>query len=203
MYNVGILIWPNAEVLDFCGPFEVFRNTGDLSENEINVFIVAKTNEIVNCMGLQIKPNYTMEDCPNLDLLIIPGGNSQWAIKQDFILNWVSSQYPKVSHLLTVCTGALIIAKLGLITDGMIATTHQEGIPYLIDFSPNASIDPNARFTDNGKILTSGGISAGIDSSLYMVKKLWGEELANKVAVYMEYDWQIKTPVMKNPLSED
>lgn len=194
MFNVGILIWENAEVLDFCGPFEAFRNAARFAENDISVFTVSKTTDPVDAQGLSINPTYGFDNCSKLDILIIPGGNSSWMVKQDDYLQWIDDQSEGLQHILTVCTGALPVAKLGYLKEGMEATTHQEGMPYLQEMAPNAKVLQHARFTDNGKIIMSGGISAGIDSSLYLIMQLWGEELANKIATYMEYDWKFKKP---------
>ena len=199
-FNVGILIWENAEVLDFCGPFEVFRNASRMIEGiDMDVFIVSKETEPVNAQGMTIVPQYNFENCPGLNILIIPGGNSGWVIKQNEYLDWVMQQSSKLNLMLTVCTGALVPAQLGLITDGMDATTHQEGIPYLKKMAPTANVMPYVRFTDNERIVMSGGISAGIDGSLYTVKKLWDEDSAKSIARYMEYDWRITEPNTDDP----
>ncbi|MHA2502613.1 MAG: DJ-1/PfpI family protein [Candidatus Kariarchaeaceae archaeon] len=189
MTKVGILIYPKVEVLDFCGPFEVFRNVETVGKHPISIYTISERNEPIDAQGLSINPDHDFQTCPQLDILIVPGGNGRWLVEQAAYLEFVTRQTDAIQHLVSVCTGALLVAKAKLLEDGMAATTHMEGMEYLQELAPNARVLPDVRFTDNGKIIMSGGISAGIDSSLYLVKKLWGEQLARQIALYMEYDW--------------
>lgn len=191
--NVGIYLFNEVEVLDFAGPFEVFAITAELNKFELfNVFTFAEKPDTIKAVnGLQVVPDYYFENCPPLDILCLPGGNgTKREIEKPNVLDWLNNRQAKAEICFTVCSGARIIAKLGLL-DGLKVTTHHEVLSDLEKLAPLAKIDPNARFTDNGEILTSGGISAGIDLSLYLVEKLHGTEIVQKTRSYMEYgDWK-------------
>ncbi|MHA2249925.1 MAG: DJ-1/PfpI family protein [Candidatus Kariarchaeaceae archaeon] len=189
--NIGVLIWDGAEVLDFCGPFEVFNNVKLFVEDakKPNVFIIAEENHPINAQGLSINPSYSIIDCPPLHTLLVPGGASAEIVKNEKIVQWVAKQSNEVEYLLSVCTGALVFAKANLL-DNLVVTTHYSALDTLKELSPDARIDSSQRFHDNDHILTSAGISAGIDMSLHMVSKVWGEEIALKVTKYMEYFWK-------------
>ena len=190
--NVAIFIFDEVEVLDFAGPFEVFSVTSELNNYEpFNVFTVAeKPGAITTVNGLSVNPQYSFADCPRPDILILPGGvGSRAAANNARVLEWVKASFQQAEMVFSVCSGARILAKSGLL-DGLEATTHHEVIEELRGLAPTAVIQENARFIDNGRIMTSAGISAGIDLSLHVVSKLLGEALARKTAHYMEYDWQ-------------
>jgi len=189
MFNIGIFIYHLAEVLDFCGPYEVFRATSFAQEQaNIKVFIVAEEKVQVDAQGMLITPNYSFDDCPKLDILLIPGGVTMPLLENEKVLSWVGKQNDKLKHLLSVCTGALLLAKLQLL-EGLTITTHHGSLQRLAEMVPSATVDPTKRYIDSGKIMTSAGISAGIDMSLHVVAKLWGDNIAVQVAKYMEYDW--------------
>lgn len=190
--NVAILMFNDVEVLDFAGPFEVFSVTSQLNNNELfNVYLVAETlNPIQARNGLSINPDFTLSNCPTPNILIIPGGiGSRVTMNQPNILNWVQFQAEQAELVLSICTGSLILAKAGLL-DGLVATTHHQALDLLKEIAPQTTIVNNQRFVDNGKILTAGGISAGIDLSLYVITRLFGEEQTLKTAQHMEYDWK-------------
>jgi transcriptional regulator GlxA family with amidase domain len=190
--NVAIFIFDEVEVLDFCGPFEVFSVTGRRDgSNPFNVYTVAEEKRPVLARNeLSINPRYTFSDCPAPDILLIPGGfGTRREMNNGAVLDWVTRLSQNVEHLLSVCTGDLILAKAGLL-DGLSATTHHGAITLLQELAPKTKIEAEKRFIDNGKIIASAGISAGIDMSLYVVAKLLGKEQARETAKYMEYDWQ-------------
>lgn len=187
--NVGILIFNDVEVMDFCGPFEVFSVANRVSDNSVfKVFTIAeKKDAIYTRNDLSINPTYTINNCPKLDILIVPGGQgSRKEMNNKSILEWVKINYPSLELLLTVCTGALIVGRCNLL-DGMDVTTHHLSLELLKEIAPKANIVSHKRYVDNGKIILSGGISAGIDMSLYVVKKLLGEEVKSKTVKVMEY----------------
>ncbi len=190
--NVAILIFDDAEVLDFCGPFEVFSVTGRSdAEQPFRVYTVAeKRGPVLARNGLSVNPDYALAGCPRPDILIVPGGiGTRRAMKNPAILDWVKQRAGEVELLLSVCTGALVLAAAGLL-DGQRATTHRLGMELLAETAPTATLCPAERFVDNGRIITSAGISAGIDMSLYVVSRLLGREKAEETAYYMEYDWR-------------
>jgi len=197
--NVAILIFNDVEVLDFAGPFEVFSITGKRDNTDpFNVYTVAETTPILARNQLSINPHYLLGDCPPPDILIVPGGGGYHAdgtpygtrreINNQPLLDWIEQYSQKTEKLLSVCTGALLLAKLGLLKD-KVATTHQGAIDQLSEMLSAEQVHPEARIADNENIVLSGGISAGIDMSLYVVAKLLGLEAAQETAQYMEYDW--------------
>ncbi len=197
MKNIAILVFDDAEVLDFCGPFEVFSVTGQRDNlKPFNVYMVAADNTpVIARNNFSINPPYKLSNCPQPDILLIPGGfGTRREINNEALLNWVRERAGTAELLLSVCTGALILGKAGLL-DGLQATTHHGAIELLKEVAPKTEVRGSERIVDNGKIILSAGISAGIDMALYVVSKLLGEEQAQETASYMEYDWFPKTKV--------
>lgn len=191
--NVAIFIFNDVEVLDFAGPFEVFNVTSEeIKPAPFNVYTVAMTEDPVIARGkLSINPHFSIHNCPQPDILIIPGGWGTRALLNDeVLLNWVKSQAGSVEHLLSVCTGALVLAKAGLL-ENMPATTHHTAFDLFQELSPTTTIITDKRFVDIGKIVTSGGISAGIDMALYVVENLLGKDAVALTIKEMEYQWHL------------
>jgi transcriptional regulator GlxA family with amidase domain len=190
--RVAILIFDDVEVLDFCGPFEVFGVCGRYGPPPppFEVFTVAEVVRPISARnGLSVNPRYALSDSPPADIVLVPGGwGTRREMYNDRIVAWVREQSTKVELLLSVCTGALILGKAGLL-DGLEATTHAGAVELLREVAPRATLRPERRFVDNGRIITSAGISAGIDMSLHVVGRLLGAEAARDTARYMEYDW--------------
>jgi len=194
--NVAILIFDNVEPLDFAGPFEVFIS-GSNRGKDFSVYTVAENDGPVKAIGnLSINPSYTINTCPKPDILIVPGGwGSRKEMFNETITNWIKEVSTDVEILLSVCTGALILAKANLL-DGLKATTNRSAISELREVVPvSTEIIDGARYVDNGKIVLSAGVSAGIDASLYVVGKLLGEERAILAASIMEYDWKATSDI--------
>ncbi len=193
MYNVGIFLFNEVELLDFAGPYEVFSVASELNGYKLfKVFtITGDGNEIKSVNGLRVVPDYSFDDHPLVDVLIIPGGvGTKAEMGKDEVLCWVKKNYTSSRTTMSVCSGARILGKLGLL-DNKESATHHEVAEHLAQIAPKTRIKTGARFVDNGKILTSGGISAGIDLSLHLVQKLYGKSVADESAVYMEYgDWE-------------
>lgn len=197
--NVGILIFNDVEVLDFCGPFEVFGVT-DVRGGPapFEVYTVAEHDIIRARNSLSVNPHYTFSTCPIPDILIVPGGGgfdkdgnplgTRREIDNQVLLEWLAKTAQDAEFIFSVCTGALLLAKLGLLK-GLSATTHHSALDSLAPLEPSAIIKPDARWVDNGRIITSAGISAGIDASLHLVSRLLGQGVAQETATYMEYDW--------------
>jgi transcriptional regulator GlxA family with amidase domain len=187
--NTAILIFDDVEVLDFAGPFEVFSVTNELSGYSIlDVYTVAREKTPVTARnGLSVNPDYSIDEVPQADILIIPGGSgTRPLLQQHDVLSWISYSAHCADKVLSVCTGALLLAKVGLL-DGMKSTTHGSAFETLAEIAPTTEIIRDARFVDNGKVITSAGISAGIDMSLYVIEMLFGKETAQNTAAYMEY----------------
>ncbi|MBH5320356.1 DJ-1/PfpI family protein [Paenibacillus sp. GSMTC-2017] len=188
--KVAIFIFDNVEILDFAGPFEVFI-CGSNRGQDFHVFTVAEHDRPVTALGnLSVNATYTIDNCPKPDILIIPGGwGARTEMNNETILNWIRETSKEVELLLSVCTGALILAKADLL-DGLQLTTNRNAVNELKAIAPkSAHIVEDARYVDNGKIILSAGISAGMDMSLYVVGRLLGKERALNAARIMEYDW--------------
>lgn len=192
MRNVAIFIFDEVEVLDFCGPFEVFAVTGARQESQpFNVFTVAETIAPISARnGLSVNPKYSFANCPQADILIVPGGyGTRPLINHQPTLDWIKAQAEHAELVMSVCTGALLLGKAGLL-EGLSATTHWAAMDLLRTAAPNATVQPDSRFVDNGKILLSAGISAGIDLSFHIVERLCGKDVAQETTRWMEYDWK-------------
>lgn len=181
--NVAIFIHNGVEVLDFSGPSEVFAST-----EGFNVYTVSLTKEPIISQGfIKIVPNYSLADCPKPDIVVLPGGQTGPFIENKTLINWIKSCSQDAEIMLSVCTGAGLLAKAGLL-DGKQATTFHNYIDQLQKATPNAKILRNTRFVDNGQVITTAGVSAGIDGALHVVAKLKGVAVATQTARYMEYD---------------
>jgi len=188
-YNVGILLFPDIETLDFAGPFEVFSVASELNNFELfNVFTIAKTNAPVQSVhGLSVNPSYSFLNHPKIDILIIPGGFGTRKVVKDYdIMNWVKKNHNSTQLTLTICTGAMVLGALGLL-DKIEYTTHHLLFDEMKNFAPKGILLKGHRFVDSGKIQTSAGITAGIELSLHTVAKFFGDKVAKETANYMEY----------------
>ncbi|MDR3414412.1 MAG: DJ-1/PfpI family protein [Formivibrio sp.] len=196
MKTALILLFDEVEVLDFAGPFEVFAVASELHSHALfDVKTVASELRPIRAVnGLSINPDQTVASAPQADVLIIPGGAGSRSVMRDkAIVNWVRDQSYAAEKVLSICSGARILATADLL-DGLTITTHHEVMPEMPEYAPGAICLDDVRFTDNGQILTSAGISAGIDLSLYVVGQLCGIAVAEKTAAYMEYDWRVRRP---------
>ena len=170
-----------VEVLDFAGPMEVFTDAG------FEVVVVSKTKAPIISQGtLKITPDYSIADAPPADIIAFFGGNSGNASNDPAVIQWLKNT-PSPTYYFSVCTGAFILGKAGFL-DGLTVTTFHLSIDDLRQAVPKAKVLSNARFVDNGKVMTTAGISAGIDGALHLVSKIRGPQAATDVAKYMEYD---------------
>ncbi|MFB6367357.1 DJ-1/PfpI family protein [Paenibacillus elgii] len=200
-WSVGIFVFDDVEVLDFAGPFEVFSVTEysdqDMDTPESNPFLVKLVSEkgelVQACNGLKVQPDYSFDNAPHFDILVIPGGISarEKEIYNEKVIQWISQRMGSVELMLSVCTGALLLAKAGLL-NGKMATTHWASYDRLENEFPAVTVKRNVKFVDEGNIVTSGGISAGINMSFHVVKRLLGSEVARTTAKTMEYDITIE-----------
>ncbi|MGA1932319.1 DJ-1/PfpI family protein [Arcobacter sp. YIC-464] len=192
--NIGIYIYENAEVLDFSGPFEVFSTASRFlnKKEKFNVFLVAQENKTVKARGgFNIFPHYCFADCPSLDVLIVVGGVHNDELEKQEVISWIKEKSKECKQIASVCTGAFLLAKAKVIKKQKV-TTHHEDIEDLRKQFPKLEVVENIRFVEQNNIITSAGISAGIDMSLYLLSKLKDKKLANKTAKQMEYDWKTK-----------
>jgi len=187
--NIGIYIYDQAEVLDFSGPFEVFSTAQRLLNNDWNVFLIAETTAVVRARGgFNVLPHYSIEQHPDIDLLVVAGGVHSEVMNNQCVLDWLKKVDETANRIVSVCTGAFLLANAGLLKD-LTVTTHWEDIPDLRESFPQLVVVEDRRWVTDGKYTTSGGISAGIDMSLYLVSQVESLDFAYKVAHQMEYDW--------------
>ncbi len=173
--TVGILLFDEVEVLDFCGPFEVFSSARppgrtDDSSRLFTVFTIAQEPRIITCRGgLLIQPHHTIDDHPPLDILVIPGGQgTRRERSNDHLLDWIAEQNRLAELTTSVCTGAFLLAGRGILDDRP-ATTHWASIAWMRDQYPAVDVRDDRRVIDTGHVITSAGVSAGIDLALHVV----------------------------------
>lgn len=188
--NIGIYIYENAEVLDFSGPFEVFSTANRFLNDKNHVFLIGQSSEVISTRGgFNVTPHFTIENHPALDLLIVVGGIHDEEMKKPAVINWISTQNNQIQYIASVCTGAFLLAEANVLT-GLEVTTHWEDISALAEFYPELTVQKNVSWVEQGRIITSGGISAGIDMSLHIVEKIFSHDIALKTAKQMEFRWQ-------------
>jgi len=192
--RVGILIFPAVEVLDFCGPYEVF-SVARLDEERrrtesspFEVLLVAETRDpVVATGGLRVIPDATLETCPPLDILVVPGG---WGTRAEMsnqrVLKWIAERAREIETLTSVCTGAMLLGQIGLL-DGRRATTHWRSLEWMRQSFPSVTVEDKLHVVEDGQVLTSAGISAGIDMALRVVARYCGEAVGRATARHMEY----------------
>jgi putative intracellular protease/amidase len=190
--NVAIVVYENAEPLDWTGPFEVYNDAANFgganNEPAFNVYIVSKTTDPVNAQGLKVVPNYSIANAPKPDIVIFPGGPSAKIYDDPEFFAWAKKASLEAEIAQSVCTGAFVLARAGML-DNLEVTTFHGAIEGLRKEVPNARVEDGRRFVDNGHVVTTAGISAGIDGSLNVVARLLGRRIADQVAMYMEYHW--------------
>ena len=195
--TVGILIFDQVEVLDVAGPFEVFSITRlneerrqQESSSPFRILLVSeKLCPVLAIGGLRFTPDVTIDNCPELDLLIVPGGwGTRTEVKNVNLLKWIANRASKNMLTASVCTGSSLLGKAGLL-DGREATTHWRAFDFLSQSAPNAYIREDVRFTLSDPIFTSAGISAGIDMALLIVSHFFGSKIGHATARQMEYPY--------------
>ena len=188
--NVGIFIFDDAEVLDFAGPFEVFAVTSEVNNFELfEVFTVAQTLDPISAVnGLSVNPTYDFKTCPDVDILIISGGNgTNQQINIKSVLDWIEEVHQKTEYTLSICSGSRLLGVLGVLNNQPYCTHHQVYAD-MEKIVPTGHPQQDKRFVGFDKVFTSGGISAGIDLSFHIVELLYGSDVAAKTAKYMEYN---------------
>jgi transcriptional regulator GlxA family with amidase domain len=192
--RVGILVFPNVEVLDFCGPYEVFsvtrlheeRRREESSPFEV-LLLAERTDPVVATGGLRVIPDATLETCPPLDILVVPGGwGTRKEIENERVLAWIAARAKEVETLTSVCTGAMLLGQAGLL-DGRRATTHWRALDWMRQSFPAVTVEDTLHVVEDGSVLTSAGISAGIDMALLVVARYFGDAVGRATARHMEY----------------
>ncbi len=199
-YIVAIFLYDGVELLDFSGPGEVFGAT-----DGFDVYTVSTYGEEIISQGfVKVKPEYSIENAPRPDIVVWPGGGTGPTSENPEVLNWIKKLSADGSVNMSVCTGANILASAGLL-DGLNVTTWHGFTDQLQEIVPSSTVHEDTRFVDSGNILTTAGVSAGIDGALHMVARIKGHDVAKSTARYMEYDkWEPKDGMIdyENPLIE-
>lgn len=191
--TVAILAFDDMEVLDYAGPYEVFNVAGELGDGQpFSVFSVGLTGApVVGRGGFTVLPAYALADAPIPDLVVVPGGaGSRALMKEEALLAWLRDRAAEVEVLMSVCTGALVLGAAGLL-ERRAATTHHDAYDELAAVSPTTKVVRGQRFVRSSEnILTSGGVSAGVDLALHVVQLLAGQETKDRAVTEMEWMWQ-------------
>jgi len=183
--KVAILIFNDVQVIDYSGPLEVLADAG------FDVFTVAATKDPVTTSAgeaVKLMPRYTFADSPQADLIVIPGGGFE-AAKDSSTVAWIKRESAHAEHVMSVCNGAFTLANTGLL-DGLRATTTAGNINRLRKMYPEIKVTPEQRIIDNGKVITTAGLSSGIDGALHMVDVMKGQGAGQSIALTIEYDWR-------------
>lgn len=192
--RVGIVLFENVEVLDFCGPFEVFsaiRLNEEKRHEESSPFEIILVAEcpgpVIATGNMKVIPHETFDSCPHLDILVVPGGwGTRIEINNLIMLNWLRSRAAEVETLTSVCTGSMLLGFAGLL-NGLHATTHWRSLDWMRDSFPAVMVEYEKHVVEDGRVFTSAGISAGIDMALRVVARYFGENIARTTAKHMEY----------------
>jgi transcriptional regulator GlxA family with amidase domain len=193
--RVGVLLFDDVEVLDAAGPFEVFSTAGRLVRTPddrpavVCTTVAATTAPIVARGGLRFVPDHDLAGAPALDVLVVPGGVTAAVERDPAVIRWLAERHAAAELTLGVCSGAFLLAEAGVL-DGRPATTHWADEDELATRWPAVEVRREPRWVDDGDVVTSAGISAGIDASLHVVSRLFGPDLAAATAHRMEYAWR-------------
>jgi len=185
MVTIGILIFPQVEELDFVGPFEVLSYVNKIQPSSTKVLLVTETvGPICAFNGMKVIPDTTLQDCPVLDILIVPGGKGRFAAMKNIpFIEFIQQQMTTASYVTSVCTGALLLAEAGLLT-GKKATTYHTAFSELESYGVQVI---SSKVVRDEKIITAGGVSSGLELGFYLLKQLFGSSLSQEVARKIEY----------------
>lgn len=190
MLQIGVVIYDDAEVLDFAGPYEVFATAARLCDSPPwQVSLISEHRNVIARGGFPVQSHFSLADHPPLDVLLVSGGVHTSAMENPALLKALHEAGDGARWVTSVCTGAFLLAEAGLLTNQRV-TTHWEDIADLRQRFPTLDVQENIRWVEDGNRLTSAGISAGIDMSLHLVEKIHSRELAQKTARQMDYAWQ-------------
>ncbi|MBF9002530.1 DJ-1/PfpI family protein [Vibrio nitrifigilis] len=188
--NIGIYVYENSEVLDFSGPFEVFSTAARLRRPDWNVFTLGQTLSPIQARGgFNHTPKFSVASHPPIDVLVVVGGVHHDEMDKADVIAWIVDVAQSAQWVTSVCTGAFLLGKAGLL-EGKKATTHWEDLPQLKQLFANTQVISDSRWVQDGHVVTSAGISAGIDMCLWLVSQIADLELAELTATQMDYDWK-------------
>jgi putative intracellular protease/amidase len=181
--HVAIVLFEGVELLDFSGPGEVFAASGDFY-----IYTVSRDGKPLTSQGfVRVDPEYSLHDCPWPDVLVVPGGSTGNLVADRTMMEWIQIVGKQADQVLSVGSGAFVLAKAGLL-DGLEATTHAADLDELRREAPRTKVRAGVRFVDNGKVVTTAGVSAGIDGALHVVGKLCGADKAKTAAARLQYE---------------
>lgn len=188
MTTIGIVLFPDLEELDAIGPWEVFTMVAQ-QRDDVRVLALAQTLEPVRCAkGLRILPDADFAGAPELDVLLVPGGQgTRREVDNPLLIEWLAKRAPRCQWVTSVCTGALLLCRAGL-AQGRRVTTHWAFVPELRKRHPEVSVLERVRYVRDGSLVTAAGVSAGIDMALWLSGQLWGVDCARTTQRLMEYD---------------
>jgi putative intracellular protease/amidase len=188
--NLAIFIFDGVQIIDYTGPYEVLGHAWEDEHQLFNIYTVAeKAAPIITNMGMTVTPKYTFANMPQADVLVLPGGDTHVAVEDPAVIKWVQDTTTSAEYVMSVCNGAFYLAKAGLL-DGLTATTFHGLIDELKTAAPKTRVVIDQRFVDNGKIITTAGLSSGMDGALHLIERISGHGQAQAVALALEYNWQ-------------
>jgi putative intracellular protease/amidase len=201
--NVAILLFDGVQIIDYTGPYEVFGHVYVYDQPApFNVYTVAEhATAITTWMGMSVNPKFSIEDAPRPDILIVPGGDVRATLNSPRVIDWLTEASHHAQIVMSVCNGAFILAKAGLL-DGLEATTTAFLTERLKAAAPHTRVKASVRFVDNGKIVTTAGLSSGIDGTLHVIERLYGRGTAESAALAMEYNWDPNSTYARAALAD-
>jgi putative intracellular protease/amidase len=203
--KVGILVYPGVEVIDFAGPYEVLSSVFFEGRKVFDVVTVGPGPGTLRTSpgfeGLRLTPDFTLDDCPKLDLLLVPGGEIGSVTDDPKSMEWIARTAQDAECVMSVCNGAFILAKGGHLAHQS-ATTFYYFIDQLKEDEPTCTPVHDQRFVDNGKIITAAGLSSGIDAALHLVERYTNRYTAEQRALGLEYHWQPDSPWTRGNLAD-
>jgi putative intracellular protease/amidase len=201
--NVAILVFDGVQIIDYTGPYETFGHVYVFDQPApFNVYTVAEhATAITTAMGMSVNPKFSIEGAPRADILIVPGGDVRSTLKNPKIIDWLTDTSRHAEIVMSVCNGAFILAKAGLL-DGLEATTTAFLTERLKAEAPHTRVNTSVRFVDNGKIITTAGLSSGIDGTLHVIERLYGRGTAESAALAMEYNWDPNSTYARAALAD-
>ncbi|HSE63399.1 MAG TPA: DJ-1/PfpI family protein [Thermoanaerobaculia bacterium] len=188
--NLAIFVFEGVQIIDYTAPWEVFGHAHPNDDHAFEIYTVApKAGPITTAMGMSVNPKYTFANAPKADVLVLPGGNVKPHMDDPQVKRWIQETTRNAEIVLSVCNGAFFLGRAGLL-DGLEATTFAGLIDELQQAAPKARVVRDRRYVDNGKIITSAGLSSGIDGALHVIERLFGKGQAQVAATALEYDWR-------------
>lgn len=184
--TLGVLLFTDFELLDVFGPLEVFGHAQDLFRI---VTVAERAGPVASTQGPRAVADHGLDDCPPLDVLLVPGGmGTRREVGNARLLGWLTARARSAELVTSVCTGAALLARAGVL-DGRRATSNKRAFQWVTDQGPAVTWVRQARWVDDGNVVTSSGVSAGIDMALYVVERLAGADVRERLAIGMEYEW--------------